>query len=95
MNRILIDLKENCHGDIDGTIKLPTDSAFALECFAEVIQRFSVNCGVGINDILKDISGLCKALPLVIDNQYSLHLGPGLWIHGDKESILKAENAMR
>ena len=55
MNRLLIDLKENCHGDLTGTIKLPKDSAFALEALAEVVRHLSANCGVPIDEILKDI----------------------------------------
>ena len=60
MNRLLIDLKENCHGELTGTIKLPKDSAFALEALAEAVSHLSANCGVPIDEILKDIFTLCK-----------------------------------
>ena len=53
--RLLADFKEDCNGDIVGRLDLPADSAFALEVLAEVIRRFSLNCEVPVDEILKDI----------------------------------------
>ena len=60
MKRLVIDLKEDCHGDITGRITLPADSAFTLECISEVLQRFSLNCGVPVAEILNDLLKLEK-----------------------------------
>ena len=60
MSRLLVDLKTNCHGEIAGRIDLPADSAFVVECIAELIARFSKSCGVPVDEILKDTKGLCK-----------------------------------
>ena len=60
MKRLVVDLKEDCHGDITGRITLPADSAFTLECLAEVLRRFSLNCEVPVPEILNDILRLEK-----------------------------------
>ena len=60
MTRLLVDLKTDCRGDIVGRIDLPADSAFVVECIAELIARFSKSCGVPVDEILKDTKGLCK-----------------------------------
>lgn len=56
--RLLADFKEDSNGDIVGRLDLPADSAFALEVLAEVIRRFSINCEVPVDEILKDIGRL-------------------------------------
>lgn len=60
MNRILIDLKEDCHSDIVGRVVFSSDSVFVLEALAEVIKRFSEACGVATTEILSDLGALAK-----------------------------------
>ena len=55
MQRLYVDLKEDCHGDIVGTIKLPYDNTFTLEALAGIIEVFSNECGVEPHEILNDI----------------------------------------
>ena len=61
VNRLLIDLKEDCSGVIVGRVNLPADSLFALEALAEAIEQLSKSCGVSTHEILNDIRGVLKA----------------------------------
>ena len=58
MNRLFVDLKEDCKGDIVGRVALPKSSTFALEAIAEVVEQLSKNCGVHAKEILDDIKKL-------------------------------------
>lgn len=55
MNRLLIDLKSDCNGDIVGRVSLPADSKFALEAFLLAIEQFSKNCDIPVCEILDDM----------------------------------------
>ena len=58
--RLYVDLKEDCHGNIVGRIQLPHDSRFALEALAEVIEHLSKSCGVPAAEIAADIGRLAR-----------------------------------
>lgn len=61
MKRILIDMKENCNGEIVGRISHPADSVFVLEALALAVQQFSKSCGVPPDEILNDMRKLCQS----------------------------------
>lgn len=55
MNRLLADLKEDCHGDVVGGIKLPHDSVWWLEAIAAVIEEFAKSSGVPSVEVCDDL----------------------------------------
>ena len=60
MPRLLADLKTDCHGHITGRLDTPSDSAFALEAIALIIEQLSKSCGVPAREICDDLKGLCN-----------------------------------
>ena len=58
MNRLLIDFKEDCHGNITGQMKHPADSVFVLEALVLAVEQFSKSCGVPPEEILNDMRNL-------------------------------------
>jgi hypothetical protein len=60
VKRLLVDLKENCHGEIVGRVSLPADSLFVLEALAEVIEQLSKSCGVAPLEIATDLVALVR-----------------------------------
>ena len=58
MNRLLIDFKENCNGEIVGRVSHSEDSVFVLEALALAIAEFSKSCEVPSHEIVKDISAI-------------------------------------
>ena len=60
MKRLLIDLKQDCNGDIVGRIDTSSDSVFVLEALACAVEHFSKICGVPASEIVKDIGSLVK-----------------------------------
>ena len=58
MKRLLIDMKENCNGEIVGRVNHPADSVFVLEALAIAVEQFSKSCGVPPQEIIKDIGAL-------------------------------------
>lgn len=60
MNRLYVDLKEDCNGDVVGRVGIPADRLFALEAIAEVIEQFSKACGVPALEVLNDIKGTIR-----------------------------------
>ena len=61
MNRLLIDFKEDCHGNITGQMKHPADSVFVLEALVLAVEQFSKSCGVPPQEIIKDMGKLCQS----------------------------------
>ena len=61
MNRLLIDFKEDCHGNITGQMKHPADSVFVLEALVLAVEQFSKSCGVPPQEIIKDMEKLCQS----------------------------------
>ena len=59
--RLLIDAKENCHGEISMRMNHPSDSVFVLEALALVVEQFSKSCGVPPQEIIKDMGKLCQS----------------------------------
>ena len=60
MKRLLIDFKEDCHGNITGPMKYPADGAFVLEALVIAVQQFSSTTGVTTDEILNDMRKLIK-----------------------------------
>lgn len=58
MNRLFVDLKEDCHGHITGTVKFPADSTFVLEALQILLQEFSKSCEVPPEDVAEDLRRL-------------------------------------
>ena len=58
MKRLLIDFKEDCHGNITGPMKYPADGAFVLEALVIAVQQFSSTTGVTTDEILNDMRSL-------------------------------------
>ena len=56
--RLLIDMKENCHGEIVGRVSHPADSVFVLEALALAVEQFSKSCGVPPEEVLNDMRSL-------------------------------------
>ena len=56
MKRLLIDAKENCHGEIVARINYPKDAgAFVLEAFLTALGHFADSRGVTIKELLQDL----------------------------------------
>lgn len=68
MQRLYVDLKENCHGDMTGTVKLPHDGSFTFEAIAEVIRIFSTSVGIPPDEIVGDIGKFLKARDAKFEN---------------------------
>ena len=56
MNRLLIDFKEDCHGEINGRITFPKDAGdFVLEALLIALERFADSRGVPVKELLQDL----------------------------------------
>ena len=56
MNRLLIDAKENCHGEISMRMNYHEDSgAFVLEAFLLALGQFAESRGVTVETLLQDL----------------------------------------
>ena len=58
--RLLVDIKENCHGELTGRVAHPADSVFVLEALVLVIQQFSLSCEVPPVEIARDLLSLIE-----------------------------------
>ena len=58
MKRLLIDMKENCNGEIVGRVSHPADSVFVLEALVIAVQQFSSTTGVPPEEVLNDMRSL-------------------------------------
>lgn len=56
--RLLVDLKEDCNGEITGRVSFPADSPFVLESLAHVLEVFSNSCGLPPAEIAADLHTL-------------------------------------
>ena len=59
--RLFIDLKENCNGEVTGPVKLAADNAFNLEALSVVIQIMSESSGVPAVEICRDIAFILRS----------------------------------
>ena len=55
MNRLYIDFKEDCNGNITGPMKFPADGAFVLEAFLLALGQFAKSRGVTVETLLQDL----------------------------------------
>lgn len=56
VKRLLIDAKENCHGEIVARINYPKDEgAFVLEALLIALERFADSRSVPIKELLQDL----------------------------------------
>ena len=60
MNRLYIDIKEDCRGNLTGPVKLPADARFTFEALAEIISLFSKSCDVPPSEIIDDLRKFLK-----------------------------------
>ena len=58
MNRLYIDFKEDCHGEITGPMKFPADSVFVLEALVLAVEQFSNVCGIPPHEIINVMRSL-------------------------------------
>ena len=54
-NRLLIDFRDDCHGNITGPMKFPADGAFVLEAFLLALGQFAKSRGVTVETLLQDL----------------------------------------
>lgn len=55
MNRLYIDFKEDCNGNITGPMKFPADGSFVLEAFLLALGQFAKSRGVTVETLLQDL----------------------------------------
>lgn len=55
MNRLLVDLKEDCNGNVTGTVKFPAEGTFTLEALLTVIEEFSHTVERPASEVLGDL----------------------------------------
>lgn len=60
MNRLFVDLKENCHGEITGPVKFPADGAFTLEALATVLDVFADSYGLTASEVAQDLHAFIR-----------------------------------
>lgn len=56
-NRLFVDLKDDCHGELTGSVKLPADGTFTLEALLTVVETFAASVGRPASEVLRDLYG--------------------------------------
>lgn len=54
-NRLYVDIKEDCHGNMTGPVKLPHDSLFTFEAILVVIETYATSVGKPQHEVLADM----------------------------------------
>ena len=60
MNRLLIDIKEDCSGFLTVPVKLAKDPLFTLEALATVIAILSESTGIKPKEICNDLARIIE-----------------------------------
>lgn len=54
-NRLFVDIKEDCNGNLTGPVKFPADGTFTIEALLTVIEEFSKSLGRAASEVLADM----------------------------------------
>jgi hypothetical protein len=61
MNRLYVDLKEDCNGHLTGPVKLPADGTFTFEAILEVVAIFAESVGKPSSEVLHDMHTFARS----------------------------------
>ena len=53
--RVLVDVKEDCKGNLTGPVKFPADGTFVFEAVLLVIEEFAKSVGKPANGVIQDM----------------------------------------
>ena len=53
--RVLVDVKEDCNGNLTGPVKFPADGTFVFEVLILLIEEFAKAVGRPANEVIQDM----------------------------------------